>query len=293
MAGSAPPLVSIGLPVFNGERYLARAVESLLAQTESRLELLISDNGSQDATQSIGQAFQSRDSRVIYVRHATNKGAYFNWNFVARQCTGRYFKWASANDYCEPQFLAACIQELDKDPTLSLCYPRTMIVGADDRDLTHYDGDFELLDLLPSVRFARLCRELALNNAQCGVIRNSMLSRTRYDRAYPGGDLVLMAELALLGKFRLVPEALLHRRLSNDASTRSLSVSETQAFFNPANSRLPDTRTWKLFLDYVRAVGCADIAIREKLRCLGFVARNAYWRWPILWRELRNCLRDA
>src|SRR5688572_28337892 len=95
------PLVSIGLPVYNGERFLSEALDSLLGQTLADFELIVSDNASTDRTAEICLAYAARDARVRYVRQQTNIGAIRNWNFVARQARGQYFKWASANDFCD------------------------------------------------------------------------------------------------------------------------------------------------------------------------------------------------
>src|SRR3954470_15735733 len=89
-----PPLVSIGLPVYNGARYIAEALESLLAQTYTAFELIISDNGSTDATRSICEEFAARDGRVRYVRHETNRGLAWNWNHVFELSRRPYFKWS-------------------------------------------------------------------------------------------------------------------------------------------------------------------------------------------------------
>jgi glycosyltransferase involved in cell wall biosynthesis len=94
------PLVSVGLPVYNGERYLSRALDSILEQSLSDFELIISDNASSDTTEAICRDYARRDPRIRYVRQRENLGAPRNWNFVVHEARGRYFKWASASDYC-------------------------------------------------------------------------------------------------------------------------------------------------------------------------------------------------
>jgi glycosyltransferase involved in cell wall biosynthesis len=286
MAPGPAPLVNVGLPVFNGARFLPRAVDSILGQTLGDLELLIADNASTDDTESIARRYAQRDGRVRYVRHLENRGAYFNWNFVARTATGRYFKWASANDYCAPTMLARCVDALESDPSLVLCHGRTCVLDDAGNEEGVYAADIELLEERPSARFRRICRELALNNAQCGVIRVDALKRTGYDRPYPAGDLVLMAELALIGKYRLLPEVLLFRRLGPQSTTRNMSAADARRFFDPASTTSHDTRTWRRHLDYVATVARARINLSEKLRCLMLVARHAYWDKSRLWREI-------
>src|SRR5690242_8068616 len=87
--------VTIGMPVWNGERFISQAIESLLAQTYGDFELLISDNASTDATADICHAYASRDRRIRYLRQQRNLGANANYNAVFGQSSGRYFKWAA------------------------------------------------------------------------------------------------------------------------------------------------------------------------------------------------------
>jgi glycosyltransferase involved in cell wall biosynthesis len=102
----APPLVSIGLPVYNGEMDIARALDCLLAQTFANFELIIADNASTDGTERICRAYAARDSRIRYVRHAQNLGAIANFSFVLQEAVGDYFMWAAADDERAPDCVA-------------------------------------------------------------------------------------------------------------------------------------------------------------------------------------------
>src|SRR4051794_25259685 len=116
------PKVSIGLPVYNGEAFLAEAVESLLAQTFTDFEILLVDNASTDRTQEICRAFAARDPRVKYHRNETNIGGGPNWNraYDLTPSDSTYFKWAAHDDRHAPDFLARCVEALDRDPGLAL-----------------------------------------------------------------------------------------------------------------------------------------------------------------------------
>lgn len=100
------PKVSVGLPVYNGEKYLPQAIKSLLAQTFAEFELIICDNASTDRTQEISRTFTKRDQRIRYHRNPNNLGAAANFNLSFRLSSGEYFKWA-ADDLCAPEFLAS------------------------------------------------------------------------------------------------------------------------------------------------------------------------------------------
>lgn len=286
-ATTPSPAISIGLPVYNGARYLPRAINSLLSQTFLDLELIISDNASTDGTEEICKAFLRQDSRVRYFRQPVNIGAPRNWNFVVTQARGRFFKWASANDYCAPTLLSQCFDVLTQHPAVVLCYSRTTLVDDSDNTIQSYDRDFAVLDDRPSDRYGRIRHSLALNNAQMGLIRVDALTRTRLEGTYPGSDVVLMAELALLGGFWLIDDALFCRRLTKDSASRFLSEAELNHFIDPL-ARPSGTSYWRLHRDFVGVVMRSSLALPEKLRCLRLTARHAYWDRRNLWSEVRT-----
>jgi glycosyltransferase involved in cell wall biosynthesis len=286
-----PPLVSIGVPVYNAERHLARTLDSLLAQTYANLELIVSDNASTDGTQAICEAYARRDSRVRFIRQPRNLGAVANWNAVAREARGEYFKWASASDVCAPTFLEACVGAMRADPGVVLCYGRTQLVDEDERPLELYPGDLAFEEPRPTERFRSVCTRLALNNAQCGVVRRDVLMRTRLDRPYPAGDVALMAELALYGRFRLLPDVLLFRRMSAGTFTSYLTRLELQRFYDPgATSPMRLVRA-RRHLDHVRSILRAPLEGSEALRALAAALRVAWWDRGGLWHELRSLVR--
>jgi len=289
VASQQSPRVSIGVPVFNGEPFVEEALASLLAQTFRDFELIIADNASTDRTESICQAFARRDPRIRYIRHARNLGAPENWNYVARAARGVYFKWASANDSCAPTMLAESIAALDADPRLVLCHGRTLLIDAAGL-ATLFDGDINIEDERPSERFLRVCSELQMNNAQCGLIRRDVLMKTGLDRSYPGGDMVLMAELALYGRFKLLPDVHLYRRTGKGSMTARLSELDLARIFQPDAStayRTPDTRR---HLDYVATALCSSIPLREKVPATIGALRRAVWGRAKIWHELRSLL---
>jgi len=122
------PKVSIGLPVYNGERFLAETIESVLAQTFTDFELIISDNGSSDHTKEICLEYVLRDQRIRCVRSEVNRGASWNYRRVFELSQGKYFRWAPADDLFAPESLAECITTLDANPDAVLCYPKTLLI---------------------------------------------------------------------------------------------------------------------------------------------------------------------
>src|SRR3954471_5061692 len=98
---AAAPLVSIGLPLRNEEKVIEQALDSLLGQTYENIEVVVSDNASDDATEEISRAYARRDHRVRYHRQTTNIGLQANFAFVIRAATGTYFRWVGGDDRLE------------------------------------------------------------------------------------------------------------------------------------------------------------------------------------------------
>jgi glycosyltransferase involved in cell wall biosynthesis len=283
---SGRPLVSIGVPVFNAERFLTKTLRSLLDQSLGDLELIISDNASTDGTRAICEEFARHDPRVRYIRQPVNIGAPRNWNIVVHEAQSEFFRWASASDICPPYALERCVEALRSDPSVVLCYGRTQFVDEHGRPLEIIGSDIDVRDELPSERFSRICTQLGLNNAQSGVFRLDVLNRTRLDRLYPSGDLALMAELALYGKFCLLPEVLLFRRQSRDTASSMLTPLERQRLYDPRAEAPMKLIGWRRHLDNMVSIARAPISVAEKLRTYRVALRLARWDRGRLWREL-------
>lgn len=292
IAPSLPsPIISIGLPVYNGERFLRDALESILGQSFSNLELIISDNASTDATANICNEFVMRDSRIRYVRQDVNVGAMRNWNFVAKEARGKYFKWCSASDYLAPDMLARCFAAMEAEPDIVLCYGQTCLVDQETGELTEYAGNIEVMEDRPHKRFSKLCQCLKLNNAYGGLIRTDALHRTKLNRLYSGGDIILMAELVLMGRFMLLPQTLLYRRMGRETSSNELSASDLAIFLDPQKTHNLGLLHLSTHLGYLGAVLRAPISPLEKLKTLALVFRHAAWDRENLLAELRGVLR--
>lgn len=109
---SKSPQVSIGMPVYNGAKFICEALDSLLTQTFTDFELIISDNASTDDTEAICRAYESKDNRIRYVRQESNKGSSANFKFVFEKSIAKYFMWAAADDVWSNNWISELIQEM-------------------------------------------------------------------------------------------------------------------------------------------------------------------------------------
>jgi glycosyltransferase involved in cell wall biosynthesis len=287
------PLVSIGVPIYNGERFLSRALNSLLDQSVSDMEIVISDNASTDNTQAICEDFVRRDSRIRYIRQKWNIGAPRNWNVVVHESSGVFFKWASASDYCDRTMVELCIGELRSDPGTVLCYGRTMLVDENEEPIEEFSGDESIDHDRVSRRFEQVCTRMSLNNAQCGIFRLDTLRRTRLDRLYPSGDIALMAELALYGRFRLIDKVLLFRRQSRKTFTSMMTPLERQRVYDPEAKAPMKLILARRYLDYMVSISRAPISAVEKARTFLIALKLARWDRVKLAREVLSAIRSS
>lgn len=123
------PTLFIGMPVFNGGRFIERALDSLINQTFTDWTLLISDNCSTDDTARICEVACERDNRISYFKQSTNVGVIDNFKFLLEKANTKYFMWAAADDLWDKLFLEVCVNGLNMDPQTGLAF--TNIVNID------------------------------------------------------------------------------------------------------------------------------------------------------------------
>jgi len=262
------PRVSVGLPVFNGEDYLEQALDSILAQTYSDFELIISDNASTDRTEEICRAYAAKDERIRYFRNETNLGAAKNFNRVFELSSGEYFKWAAHDDLCAPEYLRWCVEILDREPDVVLCYPKTSIIDEHGEFVEDYFDGFDLRSPKPHKRFRDFFRAPGLCNPIFGLIRANILKRTPLIGNYTSSDRVLLGELALLGQFYEVPERLFFRREHPQMSVRANpDLVERAAWFDPARKGQIQLPRWRWFFEYLLSIKRVRMSWYEKNCC--------------------------
>lgn len=263
------PAVSIGMPVYNGANYIEAAVESLLGQTHTDFELIIADNASTDDTANICSEFARRDARIRFYRGGTNIGAARNYNRVFELATGKYFKWAAHDDVCGPTFLEKCIGVLDSDPGVVLCYGDEVAVDGEGTVLHDYMNKYERLSHLDSGDVARRFHDLSCRRHACfqvfGVTRRETLRKTPLMGRYIGADRVLLAELALHGRYVQVDETVFFRR--HHSQYCSLSNDAARLRWIDPNSDGPDNMWRRELGEYLHAIGRAPVGPVARMRC--------------------------
>jgi glycosyltransferase involved in cell wall biosynthesis len=258
------PKVSLGIPVFNGENFIAYALDSLLAQTFQDIEIIISDNASTDNTEEICQQYAAMDSRIRYIRNKINLGASKNFNQLFETSRGEYFKWAAHDDLCAPEFLEQCVKILDNKSSYVLCYSKTKVVDDKGEILDDFSIPFKLDSPKAHERFLKcLCTPHPLVDI-FGLIRSSVLKKTKLIGNFPSSDRVLEAELALFGPFYEVPEYLFFNR-HHDRQHYMLYPTrrQKQAFYDPNRIRKFVYPQWRLLVEHLASIRRAPIKFYE------------------------------
>ena len=283
---AAQPLASVGLPVYNGQKYLAVAIESVLAQTFADFELIISDNGSSDATQAICESFAARDARIRYIRQPRNRGAGFNYNFVFHEARGQYFKWLAHDDWLAPDNLKSSVAALETDPGVVLAYTHHIDVddeGAELRTVRRAKGQDDDV----GKRFWDLMEGSYTCEEVFGLIRSSILRKTPLIANYTDSDRTLLGELVLYGKLAEVRELLFYHRIHAGSSVRQNPVFyQRAAWFDPKLKGRLVLSAWRQFFQMLRAILNAPLGVRTRVACYWQALRWFKWRWRWMFEQL-------
>jgi glycosyltransferase involved in cell wall biosynthesis len=269
------PKVSIGVPVYNGARYLQEALDSISAQTFRDWELIVCDNASTDETASICRRFVENEPRARYHRNPVNIGSDRNFNLCAELSRGDYFMTVAYDDRLHPLYLEKTVAVLDADPSVAFVHTRAWEIDADGRTLGEAESaEFADADS-PSERFRNVLTVVPDIISAFGLMRMSVFRRTPGYIQYPSSDAFLQAELALRGKMREVPEFLFFRRL-HPAAGHYVPLHEQFEESDPGQGLRIFFPEWRRFGEYARSVARVPMPIGEKLRCLAVLP--AYWK---------------
>jgi glycosyltransferase involved in cell wall biosynthesis len=277
------PAVSIGVPVFNGEAYLASALDSILAQTFDDFEIIISDNASTDGTRAICEEYAARDQRIRYFRSARNEGASANFNLTFKHSRGRYFRWHAADDVLAPDYLLETVAVLEHNPDTVLCHSDVEIIDREGTSLLqsrypegYAQGDAATDRLRDVLALDRWCYDIF------GLVRREIMAQTGLLPNYIASDRVTRAELALRGKYYIIPRALFLNRDHENRSVRAMpSHHQRGAWFDPALEGKQVFPRWRILGEYWRCVGRAPLSRAQRRACrvvvAGWVLRDKNW----------------
>jgi len=283
------PLVSIGLPVYNGENYIHGALQSLLKQDYSNFELIISDNASTDKTSEICRDYQKRDERIKFYCNNNNCGAAFNFNKVYNLAKGKYFMWAAHDDLWANTYIRKCV-----DKAAVLCCSEIMFIDEFGQDVGRKYRNLNTVGM----DWTRRVHEFILRDgwyAIYGLIRKQVLQKTRLFSTEYGTDVILLMELLLLGEFAKVEEPLFayrvipHSKTAEDYIFQISSNRVSQEVPMPytgmarnllkviSNSSLNITQKKELQYEFIEALSSQRVGLHKRILKEGPLSTSQVW----------------
>jgi hypothetical protein len=282
--------LTFGIPVYNGERYLEPALRSLQEQDVSDIRIVISDNGSQDATQEICRSAAAEDDRIRYHRYDENRGGIWNFQNVMTLCDTELFSWMAADDIKLPPFARVCMEALDAaGPETVFACSRTRIIngaGVIYEDL----NDLAMgLDAETAHERVRNMLRAQASHPMYSVIRMSALNATRGIQSVLGDDIVLLVELLCAGKMATAPEqAFLQRRHDAQVSVQGAGASAWFAPGQRGDRSFAETRT---NIEMYRGVAHSALPFAEKVRTWSTLGPSwVFPRWRAMARDVANAV---
>jgi glycosyltransferase involved in cell wall biosynthesis len=266
-----PPKVTIAIPVYNGEKYIGKAIESVLNQTYTDFCLTIFDNDSSDNTRQVCEQYQ--DERVKYFKNEQNIGMGGNHNRSLEHCDSPYFKWLSHDDMLAPTYLEKCLELLESDSSLGIAHSKTKNIDQDGNTIGDYDHEISLNSTVPSDRFRRLLWMDFIPEIH-GVMRTEFLKRTVGYGSFPGADRNCLGHMILLGNVGYVDQYLFYYRThSQNYSLANKSNLDKQKTFTPEAKGLRDYLKanaaslikWQV---YAKSITSSNLSLLEQVKCL-------------------------
>jgi glycosyltransferase involved in cell wall biosynthesis len=269
------PRLTIGLPVYNGENFLAESIEALLGQSYENFELIISDNASTDSTADICHHYEKQDSRIRYIRQPHNIGLNPNHNFVVRQARGELFKMASHDDLYARDLLKCCVDALDEHPeaVVAHCWEAMIDTSRNVTKVLKYSVAAD------SPRVSERFRSMLFDgwdDYTYGVMRTEVLLRTHLHGSHHYADRTINTELSLHGPFYMVPDWLYFRR-DHPERKRPYTARTRCMYLDPRRAsriRHPAVRLYGEYIwGYVAAIRNAPLSPVDRKECYRYLAQ--------------------
>lgn len=287
--------VVIGLPVYNGQKYIGVAIESHLSQTFGDFVLVISDNGSTDATPEICSDYVKKDSRVKVLLAPENRGLLWNHRrvFEAVENREQYFRWAGADDIMEPELLQTMVDILDTQPDVEAVVPDTKNINDKGEIIRSMPRSLDL----QSPNVMERARNVLVANYQhviaYGLLRASTLQDMRTGPNYIGWDPIFIWELALRGKMVQPAGPALLRRFHEGSISRVKTVKEMKKWVEPNSKPGMNFPHWTWAYEHFRALFACPLSTREQLQLAAFLARATLWQRVALGRDIKQAIKRA
>jgi len=289
--GREMPLVSVGLPTLNGERWLEETLGSLLAQSHGNLEVIVCDNASDDATGRIARKLAEKDKRVRHVRNQYIVPQYANFNQSFRLSSGEYFMWAGDHDRWDQAFVERLLQVLEAHPETALAYSKNALIDQEGAFVELYDKELSTEGLEPADRFRTIYARMTWCYMVFGLYRATHLRRAGLIPRVISGDRVLLCNLGFCGEIRQLPDCLLYLRRARDEDAYKAEQRRIKALYSDQRDKwqrlAPHLYMMHEFLESIRR---SHLSPEDKQGLLRDVVSIAPRKFPYLTPEVTRFL---
>jgi glycosyltransferase involved in cell wall biosynthesis len=283
----------IGLPVYNGQRFLGTAIDSLLSQSFTDFRLVISDNGSTDATPELCASYSKQDGRITYLRSPENRGILWNHRRVMDEIDGstEYFRWAGADDILEPGLLQEMVTLLDARREVEAVVPDVKNIDDEGKMI----GSMPRTLHLPSTDVVERARQFLTAGYQhvfaYGLLRVATLRRMRTRPAYLGWDPIFALELILRGQMLQTTGSALLRRFHPGSISRVKTAKEMRKWVEPNTKNIMSFPHWTWAYERARVLMSSPVSTRDRCRIAVLLLRTMLWQKGSLVRDLTQAAR--
>ena len=267
------PLVTVGVPLYNAEKYVEQALTSLLSQTFEDFEIVVCDNASTDRTREIVLQLAEHDSRIRFYRNRKNRGLVFNFNRVYELGRGEFFRWHAYDDFCQPTYLEECMRVLRDNPDVIGSYSLGYQVDGSGTVVNTQVEEQLKAALLNDSAVHRIKATVTRNGwsgVVHGVFRRTAMSEFMPYRDYFGADRLLLTQLAMSGRMMAVEDGLWVQRYHDNNSSRR-STRELAELLTGRPQRGLIFPMGKAFVDYIRLFRDPSLGPLETARAISYL----------------------
>lgn len=268
------PKISIGIPVYNGEKLIEKTLNSILKQTYQDFEIVISDNASTDSTQDICKNYVKIDNRIKYHRQSENMGPYWNFNYVLEQALGEYFTWFAIDDIHAESFLEKNLRVLEENSNVVASISNVKYFGPNLENIEkdnlfqkfknifkyRFDKPTKFKQVFPAYgtyeKKATLYLRMDRSTGLYAVFRKSIIKKSMIVKPFASSDLAIILNVLKHGDFHVIDEILMEKYLGGYSSKgiihtlRFQNTSDLEIVFMsvPFTSWCAKNLGWKIFL---------------------------------------------
>jgi glycosyltransferase involved in cell wall biosynthesis len=226
------PLVSVALPVYNGEEWLEQAISTLIKQSYKNIEMIIADDCSSDNSQKICEQYASKYSQIKFIKNETNLGAQGNFKKILHLCSGKYITYACQDDYWDENFISYLVEKLESNNSAVLAGSAAQLLDENDEKYreVHCNGKWNpeklstyglIYSVMLPLNYGKWIKNHLLFH---GVLRTDILKYCF--SIFPGvieHDRHFLLLLALSGKWCYVDRVLYFRRAGHGKRLKEMS----------------------------------------------------------------------